>query len=85
MTAGGQTLEAQFEVTSAITAARLAESALGVALCDPFSPKAFGSVSVLPWKPTIRLTYGAVYNKAIWLKPKVELLLDLLRDAFHRE
>lgn len=78
-------LEPQFEATSTITTTRLAASGLGVAICDPFSPTAFGDdLKVLPWTPRVPLTYGALYHRAYGLDGKVEMLLELLRNAFSK-
>lgn len=78
----GKTLVPTYEATSAITAARLAASGLGVAICDPFSPTAFDGLSVVPWAPDVPLVYGAIFGKGQELEPAAEVLLDLIREEF---
>lgn len=65
MNARGQILEALIETSSALTGCKLASGGLGVALCDPFSPTAFGDTQLLvkTWEPDISLSYGILLRK----------------------
>ena len=78
-----QALTPNFEATSAITAARLAASGFGVAICDPFSPTAFdNSLATVPWVPRVKLNYGALYSESLGLEPAAQDLLEYIEDAF---
>lgn len=72
------------EATSATTCCRMALTGLGVAICDPFSPTAFGSGDLVtrPWHPTVALTYGVLVNHSPRSDDMSAELMELLRDRF---
>jgi DNA-binding transcriptional LysR family regulator len=72
------------EATSATTCCRMALTGLGVTICDPFSPTAFGSGDLVtrPWHPNVALTYGVLVNRSSRSDDMSAELMELLRDRF---
>src|SRR5690606_32096759 len=77
-------LSADIETSSAITCCSLVAAGLGVALCDPFSPTGYFAegLVLLPWEPSVTVTYGVIMRRERDVDEDVEVLLTELRSQF---
>ena len=68
------------ETSTAIASCHLVAAGLGVGISDPFSVTGIprGRILVRPWRPTIRMSYAAVWLKSRMLSGRSAQLIEIL-------
>lgn len=62
---GGIDLNVQTEATTMISVVHLVANGMGIGIVDPFTLSGIdqSNIAIIPWKPEIELTYGAIWPK----------------------
>lgn len=77
-------LNCDIETSSSLACVGLALTQNGVAICDPFSPTMHPEdmLRVLPFKPDIPVSYGAILPRGAQSDPAIATLLSALKTSF---
>ena len=70
------------QTSTAIASCHLVAAGLGVGISDPFSATGIqqGRIAVRPWRPSIRMSYAAIWLKSRKLSERSACLIETLRD-----
>lgn len=79
----GVNLRVKTQVTSAICAIHLIAQGMGIGILDPFTVSGMkaANITVIPWEPEIKLSYGVIWPKSRSLSESEEELIIICEQV----